>query len=323
MRGWRKKNSSASHGAPKLVAQRIHERPNVKKMRLAFNFRCQKLEAEYIILRLAIFQHNRKWPNAKKIASAPVGTFELQPQKLQDMSSANYFAFGLQLLVPKVQGPTQRNLLWPQIELLSSKFESSTTCWMQFFFAFDLELSASQVQKNCVVPSTNFRTWSLEAPTHAECLASFKSQPCLKLPSLELEGFKRGQSKLSCFGWASMQLKKLQNIKTLKKLKTNKYNGKCLEEKKWKHEIGKAWKLTSSCCVVYVSPTSYKNKNTRNIHVKFSSKILGFPTHLFQKTKLGNAISSTISSSLHTRNIFSLILATGPNGHNSNPLNLF
>jgi len=43
-----------------------------------------------------------------------------------------------------------------------------------------------------------------------------------------------------------------------------------------KHEIGKAWKLTSSCCVVCVSPTSYKNKNIMNIYVKISSKKLGF-----------------------------------------------
>jgi hypothetical protein len=57
------------------------------------------------------------------------------------------------------------------------------------------------------------------------------------------------------------------------------------------------------------APTSYKNKNTRNIYVKISSKILGFPTHLFQKTKL----QSTILSFLHLRNIFSIILAIGPN----------
>jgi hypothetical protein len=72
----------------------------------------------------------------------------------------------------------------------------------------------------------------LEARTHDECLASFKAQPLLKFPSLELEGFKRGQSKLSCLGRAFVQPKKLQNIKTLKKLKTNKHNEKCLEEKK-------------------------------------------------------------------------------------------
>jgi len=140
---------------------------------------------------------------------------------------------------------------------------------------------------------------------------------------LEREGFKRGQSKLSCLGRAFVQPKKLQNIKTLKKFKTNKHKGKCLEEIKWKHEIGKAWKLTSSCCVVYVSPTSYKNKNTRNIYVKISNKILRFPTHLFEKPKLGSTISSTISFSLHTRNHFSLIFTIGPNGHNSYPQNLF
>jgi hypothetical protein len=36
----------------------------------------------------------------------------------------------------------------------------------------------------------------------------------------------------------------------------------------------------------------------------------------FQETKLGSVISSTVPSSLHSRNIFSLILVVGPNGHN-------
>ncbi len=98
-----------------------------------------------------------------------------------------------------------------------------------------------------------------------------------------------------------------------------------MKEKKRKHEIGRAWKLTSSCCVVCVSPTSYKNKNnnTMNKYVKISSKKLGFPTHLFQETKLGSAISNIVLSSFHSKNIFSLILATRPNGHNWDPLNLF
>ncbi len=61
----------------------------------------------------------------------------------------------------------------------------------------------------------------------------------------------------------------------------------------------------------------------KNIYVKISSKILGFPTHLFQKTKLRSAISSTFMSSLHLRHVFSLILVVGPNGHNLNPFNLF
>jgi hypothetical protein len=144
-----------------------------------------------------------------------------------------------------------------------------------------------------------------------------------KLSNLELKSCKRGQSKLSCLHWDSTQPRKLQNYKTLQKLKTNNLKTKNLKEKKWKHEIGKAWKLTSSCCVVYVSPTSYKNKNIRSIYVKMSSKILRFPTHLFKKTMLGSAISSTTPSSLHTKYIFSLIHITWPNIHNSDPLILF
>jgi hypothetical protein len=60
-----------------------------------------------------------------------------------------------------------------------------------------------------------------------------------------------------------------------------------------------------------------------NIYVKISSKKLRFPTYLFQKTKIGSAISSTILFSLHSRNIFSFILTARLNGHNLDPLNLF
>ncbi len=70
------------------------------------------------------------------------------------------------------------------------------------------------------------------------------------------------------------------NIKT----KTKETQNKQLErEKIQKHEIGKTWKLTSSCCVVCVSPTSYKNKNTMNIYVKILSKKLRFPNTPFSR----------------------------------------
>jgi hypothetical protein len=87
-------------------------------------------------------------------------------------------------------------------------------------------------------------------------------------------------------------------------------------------EIGKAWKLTSSC-VVCVFPTSYKNQNTINLYVRISSRKLGFLTNLFQETKLGSTTSSKVPSPLHTRNIFSLILVVGSKGHNLDPFNLF
>jgi len=60
-----------------------------------------------------------------------------------------------------------------------------------------------------------------------------------------------------------------------------------------------------------------------NLYVRISSNKLGFLTHLFKKTKLGSGISSTISSPLHTKNIFSFILVARPKGHNSNPLMFF
>ncbi len=117
----------------------------------------------------------------------------------------------------------------------------------------------------------------------------------------------------------------LKNYKTTKLKKNSKQTN--IKENAWKrkNENMKLEKIGSlfQVVVLFVGPASYKNKNTRNIYVKISSKILGFPTHLFQKTKLRSVISSIISSSFHTRNIFSLILAVGPNGHNSNPLNLF
>jgi len=65
------------------------------------------------------------------------------------------------------------------------------------------------------------------------------------------------------------------------------------------------------------------NKNKMNIDVRISSKILGFLTHLFQETKHGNAISSIVMSSLHTKNIFSLIFVAWLKGHNFDPLKLF
>jgi hypothetical protein len=45
-----------------------------------------------------------------------------------------------------------------------------------------------------------------------------------------------------------------------------------------------------------------------NTYVRISSKILRFPIDLFEETKHGSTISSTIPSSLHRKNIFSLIL---------------
>jgi hypothetical protein len=74
-------------------------------------------------------------------------------------------------------------------------------------------------------------------------------------------------------------------------------------------------------CCLCVPHLLQEQKHNEYIYVKISSKKLRFPTHLFQKTKLGNTISSTISSSLHLRNIFSLILTARLNGHNSDPLN--
>jgi len=119
-------------------------------------------------------------------------------------------------------------------------------------------------------------------------------------------------------------------LKILKSYRTSKFYKNLkqtnIKEKAWKRKnenkkLEKLEKLTSSC-VVYVSSTSYKNKNTRNIYVKISNKILCFPTHLKKKSNLGSTISSRVPSSLHSKNIFSFILAARPNGHNLDPINL-
>ncbi len=105
--------------------------------------------------------------------------------------------------------------------------------------------------------------------------------------------FQKRLRNLFCLGWALNKPKKLQEKRTTQKLKAKKHKNKQLEkERTQKHEIAKGWKLTSSCCVVCVSPTSYKNKNTMNLYVRISSKKSGFLTHIFQETKLGSAIQA-------------------------------
>ncbi len=120
-------------------------------------------------------------------------------------------------------------------------------------------------------------------------------------------------------------LRILKNYRTSKIYKNSKQTN--IKKKTWKRKnenkkLEKLEKLTSSCWVVCVSSTSYKNKNTRNIYVKISSKILCFTKHLKKKSKLESIISSIVPSSFHSRNIFSLIFAARLNGHNLDPINL-
>jgi hypothetical protein len=80
-------------------------------------------------------------------------------------------------------------------------------------------------------------------------------RPLLKLLSLELESFNRGQGKFSCLNQALMQLKKLQNLKLYKNSKqTN------IKQKAWKkkNENMKLEKLGSLPQVValFVCPPS-------------------------------------------------------------------
>ncbi len=88
--------------------------------------------------------------------------------------------------------------------------------------------------------------------------------------------------------------------------------------KKLERTIGKASKHTPSCCV-YVSSTSYKNKNKRIYRV--SIKILGFPTPFSNKQAWKcNLKHNFVSFSLKTH--FSLKHFIGPNGDNLNPFKL-
>jgi hypothetical protein len=96
------------------------------------------------------------------------------------MSSVNNFALSLQLSVPKVGGPTQRNLIQPQIELLSFKFGSSKTCWTQ--------------KKIYVRP-----------PTFNRLSAKFLSYPLYELPNLELGSSNTCRTQVFCV-WPLLKL---------------------------------------------------------------------------------------------------------------------
>jgi hypothetical protein len=138
---------------------------------------------------------------------------------------------------------------------------------LSFFLWCLLELLSSKMgwsKKICIrTPSFNVESWRPNA--------NFFVSISLQLSSLELESFKRGRDNFSCLNRA---------LKKTKKLHT--------KMKKLERAIGKAWKQTSSCCCVCMSSTSYKNKNIRIYRV--SIKILGFPTHLFQISKLKSVI---------------------------------
>jgi hypothetical protein len=113
-----KKIAPTFHGVPKQIALGIHERSSTKKMRLASNFWCQKLEAERIFCVQMILKNFEKakhkfscvqplleFMNSKLESSktcqtqinlhlAPVVAFELQVQNFHNMSNVNKFVFG-------------------------------------------------------------------------------------------------------------------------------------------------------------------------------------------------------------------------------------
>jgi len=63
--------------------------------------------------------------------------------------------------------------------------------------------------------------------------------------------------------------------------------------------------------VVSMCPPPPAEQEHKNIYVKISSKILGFATHLFQKTNLGSAISSIVPSSFTQNTFFHFYLMQG------------
>ncbi len=90
--------------------------------------------------------------------------------------------------------------------------------------------------------------------------------PLLKLLSLELESFKKGQRKFFCLNWPFKNPKYLQTLKFYKNSQQT-----FIKEKPWK-EKDQAWRHTSSCCV-YVSLASYKKKTQKYICKNFKENI--------------------------------------------------
>lgn len=131
--------------------------------------------------------------------SAPFGAFEFKTWELH-ISRA------------------KKNYTKPLHKLSSSKLRSSLIFQMQCFFAlappWASKLKAWNIQEGptqmflCLASTFGIESWR---PKKKKKLL----QPLLQFSSLELESFKRGQSKLSCLGRAPKNPKKLHNFWTL------------------------------------------------------------------------------------------------------------
>jgi hypothetical protein len=117
--------------------------------------------------------------------------------------------FSLQLSTLKARGWVQWVLCWCFLQLLNSKLRSSKRGRSKLFCA--------------QLPSFDTKSWG-QVQNNLLC-------PLSLLSSSKLESFKRGYNKFSCLNWALKKTKKLQNFKTLYKLKAYKHKIKSLKKK--------------------------------------------------------------------------------------------
>jgi hypothetical protein len=167
-------------------------------------------------------------------------------------------------------------------------------------------------------------------------------QPFLELPILELKSFKRGWNKLFyswpptfiakswrlnviflCFCWNFKICKKLQeNISKHKNLKQRNINKQLERKIIQKHEIGKAWKLTSSCCVVCVPHLLLEQKHNEYICENLKQDIRVSNTPFWRNQAWKRNFKHKFVFFSHKK-IFLFILVAYPKGHNSDPFKLF
>jgi hypothetical protein len=133
--------------------------------------------------------------------------------------------------------------------------------WTSELKAWKLQEGSRQI----VLCSTSiFECWKLKAKHKKNCFG-------FSFNWLELENFKRGWSKFSCFSWA---LKETENYRISKPYTNSKHINK--KEKTWKRN----WKTLKTyvkllcLCVLHLLQEQEHN----NIYVKVSIKILVFLT---------------------------------------------
>lgn len=129
MKGWRTKFALASHGAPKLVAWRIHERPNVKKcvQPSTFNIESWRPSAFFFV-----------WPLLNTSKNGRMKTNLLQP--LLELLNFNF---------------ESSKTCWVQIIL-------------RLISNFQCQRLEAKHKEFCLDPKLSFQALSLKVPRHAK-----------------------------------------------------------------------------------------------------------------------------------------------------------